>query len=177
MAILKGFPPSNTISPTIRILDDCDPNKKCYLHMNNVWLKQKDTRKSDRLEFQHVLDWFAKEKHISYGLNESFVEMMVDWMGQVGEAWQAANLAEKALDKDGCPWFVWLQYHMVHKLSVQTCTDVRGQWATRYDWMKNDMWIQARLKEDLSTETPATKILKKEAARRAVETALRAKKD
>ena len=163
MAILKGFPPSNTINPTIYILDDDDPNKKCYLHTNNVWLKRKE---DDQRYLRDIASMLKRMEPLGFTCNLG--DSLMEYLRQVGvkasEAFQQIEVHKiyKHGFSEHAPWFVWFEYHIIHALSVQLGgEDLRGIWMKSWDWQKKDQWCQERMKEKLEDQTPLAKDLAK----------------
>lgn len=148
MAILRGFPPSNTISPGPRILDDDDPNKKCYIHLQNEWVSRKDDLKRYRNDIQSLLERLEKF-NIAFHLGEKLTDDLVDVAVRASK-----NFEFDLMDDGSAPWFVWFEYHVVHALSRMISQDLRPLWMKSWDWQATDQWCQARTTETLDDITP-----------------------
>jgi hypothetical protein len=177
MAILKGFPPSNCISPTIHITEydlsqmagcynvtvsekDLEPYKakplskadqqKKYL-LGNVWLQKKEYGKCFRLEIEAMLDRF-KPLGMSLGVGEN---MMKDLMRVASDAQEVFCRDNMSFQK-GPTWFLWMEYHVIHALSGFLQTDLRPAWVKTWEGYAGDgvSWVKWRMSEKLDYPTP-----------------------
>jgi len=116
MAILKGFPPSNTISCVTRI----DPDAFYY---SNPWIGRKDRLNRDRIGITDIAKYFGHA-------------VDADEMDDLLEVSHACHLTfdYKKHDVFYMPWFVYEGYN----LSVQMNPKYGEYYLKRYDWMKTD---------------------------------------
>jgi len=187
MAILRGFPPSNPISPTIRITE-CDlsqiaeesrsagrykeyetkfkaaPSKpltkqeqKNYAHKHharNVWLERKEFGKAYQFDIEGMLARLMSHG-ISVGVGEKLMKELIQLALDASEVFVGDKMASSDVS-----WFMWLEYHLIHALSLQLSTDLRPVWLKT--WEGSDKpWMRQRMREQLIEPTPLARRLNK----------------
>lgn len=158
MAILKGFPPSNTISCRTYIFDAEEDSISAYWYSstveNNPWIDRTKDAKSYRQDIEFMLRRLD-EKGMGISLGENLMDHMVRFSFKIAAAFHQIERRKGGGGGYGqAPWFVWFEYHVAHELSRRMGVDVRSAWMKSWDWQKTDGWCQKRMKESLEAETP-----------------------